>query len=414
MRTLIIGANDTGELILRDLLKTRIYPYSIIGFVDDNPALHGVSLHGYRVLGGTDALPEIIGKHRIDKLLIAIPDISGASLRKLVDLCADHHVRFKLVPSYAKLVSRGDSSPMALKDVQLEDLLDRSPVEFDRKRISEFFSGKTILVTGAAGSIGSEICRQVADHGASRIIALDINENDLYFLRLEMQKKGRDGFRHRDSQRARPAASWTRCFPSTGRRSYFTPPLTSTCLLMESCPAEALKNNVLGTYNTASSALEHGAEHFVLISSDKAVNPTNVMGASKSLAEQIISSMAGRGKTRFMAVRFGNVLGSNGSLIPILRRQIEAGGPVTITHREITRFFMTIPEAVGLVLIAAAQNEAAVCVLDMGNPVSVDALAREMISLSGLIPGKDIEIVYTGLRPGEKMTEELFDAVRAG
>ncbi len=408
LRTLILGAGGTGELLLRDILRTRIYPYQVVGFIDDSSVKWNTSIHGCRVLGGMRDLPEIIRKHRIDKLLIAIPDLPATQLREIVDMCADHHIRFKIVPSFSGLVTKGDAGPITLKDIQPDDLLDRAPVAFDNMAMASFFVDKTVLVTGAAGSIGSEICRQVCRHGARRLVALDIDENGLYFLRMELEEAAPKVSLRLEIASVRDRGRIAAVFDKYKPAIVFHAAAHKHVPLMEYCPAEALKNNVLGTWNVASAAHEHAADRFVLISTDKAIHPANVMGASKWLAEVIVRDFARKSKTGFMAVRFGNVLGSNGSLVPILQRQIARGGPVTITHPRITRFFMTIPEAVGLVLLTAMQNEGMVCVLDMGEPVSVDRLARQVISLSGLIPEKDIPIVYTGLRPGEKMYEELF------
>ncbi|MFH0910636.1 MAG: nucleoside-diphosphate sugar epimerase/dehydratase [Planctomycetota bacterium] len=408
LRTLIYGAGHTGELILRDLLRTRVYPYRIIGFVDDDPAKWSTSIHGYRVLGPASNLGQLIERHRINKILVAIPNLSPAHMRELVDVCGNHHIRFKIVPGYADIVSKGGAAPLTLKDLQLEDLLERSPVVFDQTRMAEFLLGRTVLVTGAAGSIGSEICRQVIRHGVKRLVALDINENDSYFLQLDLREAAPAADLCLEIASVRDANQVADLFDRYRPAIVFHAAAHKHVPLIEACPAEALKNNVLGTLNVARAADRFRAERFVLISTDKAVRPTSVMGASKYLSEGVVRSIARASRTRFMAVRFGNVLGSNGSLVPILQRQIARGGPVTITHPKVTRFFMTIPEAVGLVLIAALQNEGELSVLDMGEPLSVDRLARQMISLAGLIPDEDIPIVYTGLRPGEKMYEELF------
>ncbi|MHC4885357.1 MAG: polysaccharide biosynthesis protein, partial [Planctomycetota bacterium] len=408
LRTLIYGAGHTGELILRDLVRTRVYPYKVVGFIDDDPTKWNTSIHGIRVFGSLDDLSTLIQRHNIDKLLVAAPTIDGAKMRKIVDICSNHHIRFKQVPRYANLVATGDAGPITLRDVQLEDLLDRSPVTFDHTRMAEFFVGKTVLVTGAAGSIGSEICRQVANQGIKSIVAMDLNENDLYFLNMELRESHPTIEVHIEMGSIRDPERVNTVFAHHRPHLVFHAAAHKHVPLMETCPAEAVKNNVLGTYNVVEAAHQYHAERFVLISTDKAVRPTNVMGASKRLAEFIIHKKDQASSTRYMAVRFGNVLGSNGSLVPILSRQIAKGGPITITHPKITRFFMTIPEAVGLVLVASVQIEGNLCVLDMGEPLSIDRLARQMISLSGLIPDKDIKIIYTGLRPGEKMYEELF------
>jgi FlaA1/EpsC-like NDP-sugar epimerase len=408
LRTLIYGAGDTGALILRDLLRTRIYPYIPVGFIDDSASKWNTSIQGVRVFGGIDDLHDIISKHKIDKLLIAADDIKPSKLRKIVDICSDSHVKFKMVPNYAELVAKGDAGPIVLKDVQLEDLLERTPVTFDHTTMAEFFVDKTVLITGAAGSIGSEICRQAGSQGIRRLIAFDMNENDLYFLKLDLEDLCPAVKTHIEIGSIQDKGRLEDVFAKYNPEIVFHAAAHKHVPLIEFCPSEGLKNNILGTKNVAECADKFSSERFVLISTDKAVKPTNIMGACKCLAEYFIRDINKRSKTRFMAVRFGNVLGSNGSLVHILKRQIAKGGPVTITHPKITRFFMTIPEAVGLVLLASVQSDGEICVLDMGEPLSVDRLAREMISLMGLIPDKDIKIVYTGLRPGEKMYEELF------
>lgn len=409
LRTLIVGADHEGAMILRDLLLTNVYPYEVVGFVDDTPSRWNISIHGRRVLGTCEDLPDLIARHRIDKLLIADPAITGARLRAIVDVCSSFHVRYKVIPPYADVVRENPATPMTLRDIELEDLLDRKPVRFDHERMAAFFAGKVALVTGAAGSIGSEICRQLVRQGVRRLIALDINENDLYFLHMDLKEIRGDCEYRLEIASVRDEAAVERVFEAYKPHLIFHAAAHKHVPLMEYCPVEALKNNVLGTVILAEAARRHEAEGFVFISTDKAVRPTNIMGASKALGEMVVRDLndATPG-TMYMAVRFGNVLGSNGSLVPILKRQISRGGPVTVTHPNITRYFMTIPEAVGLVLVAAAQQEGATCVLDMGEPLSIDRLAKSMIALAGLVPDKDIPIQYTGLRPGEKMYEELF------
>ncbi len=408
LRTMIYGAGSSGEMILRDILRSRIYPYDVIGFIDDDPAKWRTSIHGRVVMGAACELPELIKKHQIEKLLIAIPSLKGENLRAVIDLCSDYHVRFKIVPDYTKLMAQGNAGPIMLKDIQLEDLLKREPVQFDARIMADFFLNKTVLVTGAAGSIGSELCRQVASHGAKRLILVDINENDLYFLRMELMQKAPQLQMRFLITSVRDPESIKKIMLEEKPQTVFHAAAHKHVPLMEDCPLEAIKNNVFGTLNVAKAAHEAGVHSFVLISTDKAVRPSSVMGATKRLCEFVIWDLLEKSKTRYMAVRFGNVLGSNGSLIQILQRQISAGGPVTITHPKITRYFMTIPEAVGLVLIASVQQEGSLCVLDMGKQLNIESLAREMISLSGLIPDQDIKVVYTGLRPGEKMYEELI------
>lgn len=407
VRTIIFGAGHSGQLLLRDMLHSEPYPHRVIGYIDDNPVKIGTRILGLPVLGRLEDLPELIDKRRVKKVLIAITKLPAARLRHLVDICAGKHVQFKKIPNYHELIQQG-GKPLALQDLKLEDLLRREPVKFDNTVLAEFFIGKTVLVTGAAGSIGSELCCQLAGVGIKKLVALDINENDLYFLNLSMQESYPEvsfaiAFGSiRDSNRLEEV------FALHQPNIVFHAAAHKHVPLMEDCPREALANNVLGTIAVAECAKRHHVERFVLISTDKAVRPANVMGATKYLAERAVERIAHGAEGRFMAVRFGNVLGSAGSLIPILQRQIHRGGPVTITHPQITRFFMTIPEAVGLVIIAAMQSEGTICVLDMGDPVRIDEIARHLITINGLIPEEDIPIKYVGLRPGEKMYEELF------
>lgn len=407
MKTIIFGAGYTGELLLRDIMNSDSYPYRVIGFVDDAPTKRNTRLHGMSVLGSLEDLPEIIDRYGVEKVLVSIAKLPAARLRHLVEICTGRHVKFKKIPSFNEIVKHG-AKPVALLDVKLEDLLSREAVEFDHSVLASNFANKTVLVTGAAGSIGSEICRQIAELGAKKIVCLDINENNLYFLRLDLREiapeaKIKIAFGSiRDKERV------TQIMQKHKPQIVFHAAAHKHVPLMEDCPREAVANNTLGSINVAECARDVGAEKFVLISTDKAVRPTNIMGATKHMAEVAIRKLSHGSDTSFMAVRFGNVLGSAGSLIPILQRQIEKGGPLTITHPDITRYFMTIPEAVGLVLIASVQSEGATCVLDMGEPVKVDDIAKQLITLNGMTPDKDIAIKYIGLRPGEKMYEELF------
>ncbi len=407
IRTLIFGAGHTGQLLLRDMIHSESYPYRIVGYIDDNPIKIGTRIMGVPVLGRLEDLPEIISKRKVKKVLIAISKLPATRLRHLVDICAGKHVQFKKIPNYMEIVQQG-SKPLALQDLKLEDLLRREPVKFDNTILAEYFIGKIVLVTGAAGSIGSELCRQLAGLGIKKLVALDINENDLYFLNLSMQESHPELAFSIAFGSIRDSHRLDEIFTMHAPNIVFHAAAHKHVPLMEDCPREALANNVLGTIAVAECARRHNVERFVMISTDKAVRPANVMGATKYLAERAVGRISDGANGRFMAVRFGNVLGSAGSLIPILQRQIRRGGPVTITHPQITRFFMTIPEAVGLVIIAAVQNEGTICVLDMGDPVRIDEIARHLITLNGLIPDEDIAIKYVGLRPGEKMFEELF------
>lgn len=407
--TLIYGAGHTGELITRDLSHSNLYPYRLVGFIDDQPSRMNASIHGVRVLGTRTELPTLIDRHQIEMVIVAIPSLAAACLREVVEMCNEKHIRFKIAPDYAQALSRhNEAGVVALKDIQLEDLIERKSVNFDVAKAEALFTGKRILITGAAGSIGSELCRQLARQDISALIALDLNENDLYFLDLELRDIAPELSVSIVVASVREKDSLSRLFLLHRPDLVFHAAAHKHVPLMEAAPAEAIKNNILGTLYTAECAVACGAERFVLISTDKAVRPANIMGASKRLAEMVVRNLDCTGTTRFMAVRFGNVLGSNGSLVPILQRQIAKGGPVTITHPEVTRYFMSIPEAVGLVLAAAVQHEGFLSVLDMGEPVLIERLARTIIVLSGQVPDKDIKIVYTGLRPGEKLHEELF------
>lgn len=406
--TLILGAGTAGEMILRDLIRSRNSHYRILGFVDDGPSKASVSIQGYRVLGKCRDLPQLVAKLGIRQLLIAMPSAPASKLREVVSLCSDENIQFKIVPGYAEMVNKAGDRQATLKDIQLEDLLERDPVQFDHAQMERLFAGKTVLVTGAAGSIGSELCRQLLRQDVAKLVMLDINENDLYLNALDFRNQRSDLPIICEIANIRESSSLWRVFDRHRPTIVFHAAAHKHVPLMEHNPVEALRNNVQGTTNLAELADQFNCERFVLVSTDKAVNPTSVMGATKRLAEAVVRDCNKRSRTKYMTVRFGNVLGSNGSLIKILEQQIKRGGPVTITHPEITRYFMTIPEAVGLILVAVAQDEGALCVLDMGEQFKVDHLARQMITLCGLVPDRDIKVQYIGLRPGEKMYEELW------
>ena len=404
-RTLIVGAGAAGEMLYRDLQRSGDHHYQVLGFVDDDPAMWSSLLGGRRVLGGIRALPKLIEDLRVQTLLIAIPRLSPAIVREVVSICAGLNVQIKVLPvSYIYFQEQGAAS--MLHDLAPQDLLARQPVTFNEHERS-LLAGRRVLVTGAAGSIGSEICEQLLSLGVNQLLGVDINENGLYLLerRLGKQHHGRlqvDVVDIRD--RARVEALMARFAP----HDVFHAAAHKHVPLMEAAPAEAVKNNVGGTGHVLLAAEQFKVERFVFISSDKAVAPSSVMGATKRVGELMTRAVAGRSGLQGCAVRFGNVLGSDGSVVPLFRQQIEAGGPVTITHPEMRRYFMTIPEAVGLVLKAAYGNFGELCVLDMGEPVRIVDLARQMISMAGLVPDVDIQIEFTGLRPGEKLNEELM------
>jgi FlaA1/EpsC-like NDP-sugar epimerase len=405
-RALILGAGRGGELLVRDLLRNkRFLP---IGFLDDAPKNRGRELHGVRVLGAIDDLGDHLEQLAIDTVLVAMPSAGRNTMRRIVEVCRGHDVRCVTLPSVREL---GDAEVGAeqLREIRIEDLLGREMIALDNTGLHALLGGKRVLVTGAGGSIGSELCRQVSQYGVEGLLMVDNGEFNLYQIEQEMNGRCPEGGVEallgdvRDPVRMESIIRTFRPHILLHAAAYKHVPL------IENNPAEGVKTNVFGTRKMADLAVEFGVEKFLLVSTDKAVNPTNVMGASKRVAEVYCQAMNSRGVTAFITTRFGNVLGSAGSVVPLFRQQIETGGPVTVTHPEITRFFMTIPEAVSLILQATAMGQGGeIFVLDMGRPVKVVDLAREMIHLSGRIPEKDIEIRFIGLRPGEKLHEELF------
>jgi FlaA1/EpsC-like NDP-sugar epimerase len=411
-RALIVGAGGSGDLLLRDLHRSREHAYDVVGFVDDDGAKWGTSIGGRPVLGPLSAIPELARRRGVHELLFAIPRMPHARLCEIVAACAELKLTYKVVPVSFSYLNDRVSSAM-LHDLAPEDLLARSQAEFDEEEMRALLRGRRVLVTGAAGSIGSEICRQVARYGPQALVLADINENDLYFLyrHLEQEHPGLPVFAEvadiRDAERLVQLGRQHRI------QDVFHAAAHKHVPLMEETPEEAIKNNVLGCLNVVNMAEAVGASRFVLISTDKAVNPSSVMGASKHVAEMIVRSRAGKGHGGFTAVRFGNVLGSAGSVVPLFKQQIAAGGPVTVTHPDCRRFLMTIPEAVGLVILAGLGGYGDLCILEMGEPIRILDLARMMITLAGLVPDRDMPIVYTGLRPGEKLDEELMTADEA-
>lgn len=404
--TLIVGAGDLGEATLRLLQETVGARQEVVGFVDDDPAKAAVTIHGRRVLGTVADLPGLVARYGIRETIIAIGTPPPALVHRVVQACAGKGVKVRIVPTLRGLLSR-ELRAAPMREVAIEDLLGREPVVLDRKAVLENIQGRRILVTGAGGSIGSELARQVAQYQPSLLILLDNGESALFEIDRELQKLAPNVKRVAVVGDIRDAATVDRVFARTRPQRVFHAAAYKHVPLMEDHPVEAVWNNVHGTLLVAQAADTCGADSFLMISTDKAVRPANVMGATKRCAELAVVSMP-RNHTTFVAVRFGNVLGSNGSVVPIFRKQIEEGGPVTVTHPEMTRYFMTIPEAVELVLQANVIGKPGdVFVLDMGEPVRIDDLARKMITLSGLVPDQDIKIVYTGLRPGEKLYEEL-------
>lgn len=408
IRVLIFGAGEAGQLLAWRFLNLRQgRDYRLVGFVDDNPAKLGMRVHGRPVLGDRQAIPELVTRHKVDVIIIAIHGLNGQALRGILDACEHAPVRIKLLPDILELAQRTNGLPL-IRDVTLEDLIGRRPVEIDHHACRSLLAGKTVLVTGAAGSIGSELCRQIARFGPQSLLMLDNNESGLFDLATELQAGlGSPPIRSIIADVTnRPKMA--RLFAEHRPQVVFHAAAYKHVPLMEAYPEEAVRVNVLGTLTVADLACAHSAERFVLISTDKAVHPTCVMGATKRLGELLVSSVSGQGRTLCTGVRFGNVLGSRGSVVPTFEKQIEMGGPVTITHPEMTRYFMSIPEAVSLVIQAATITQGGdLFVLDMGEQVRIEELAERLIRLRGLRPGIDIPIKYTGVRPGEKLHEEL-------
>ncbi|RKH12652.1 polysaccharide biosynthesis protein [Corallococcus praedator] len=406
-RTLIVGAGSAGDLLLRDLMRGQGNSWHVIGLVDDDPGKQGTFLNGKPVLGVIDALPELMTKHRVTQVLIAIPRLSPERTRHILSLCRHESVSFKIIPASFAYLDEKITAAM-LHDLSPEHLLPRDAVSFDHDEVHRLVSGRRVLVTGGAGSIGSEITRQLAGHAPSSLVVVDINENELYLLVRQLQARYPGLPVSSIVADIRDLDRMMRIGQEYRPQYVFHAAAHKHVPLMEDSPEEAIKNNVFGTQNVARMADACGAERFVLISTDKAVKPSSVMGASKRLAEMVIQDIAVTSRTTFCAVRFGNVLGSAGSVVPLFKQQIQAGGPVTVTHPDCTRYFMIIPEAVGLVVLAGLSGYGELCILDMGAPVRIAELAANMITMTGRVPDKDISIVYTGLRPGEKLEETLM------
>lgn len=406
-KTIIVGAGSAGDLLLRDLLRSTEHSYEVVGLVDDDPRKRGTHLGGKPVLGNTTELPMLVERFGVAQLLIAIPRLSAQKVREILKLCSSLKLQYKMIPvSFAYLNDRIAVS--MLHELVPEDLLNREPTGFSPEEIGRLVAGKRVLVTGAAGSIGSEIARQVARFRPESLALVDINENDLYFLYRELQEKVPGLRLSAEIGDIRDGRRMLGLGEIHSPQYVFHAAAHKHVPLMEDSPGEAVKNNVFGTANVARMADVCRAERFVLISTDKAVHPSSVMGATKRVAEFVVRDIARRSSTRYTAVRFGNVLGSAGSVVPIFKRQIERGGPVSVTHPECTRYFMTVSEAVGLVLLAGLGDYGELCILDMGEAIRIVDLARHMISMAGLVPGIDVKIEFTGLRPGEKISENLM------
>ncbi len=408
-RVMIIGAGDAGSMLIKELLFQKELKRKPVLLIDDDMKKHGSTVQGIPVRGCRKKIGLLAEKYRIDEIIMALPSASQNDMAEILSICKETRCTLKKLPGFCEMMDE-EVSYKHIRDVKLEDLLGRDEVRLNTEEISDYLKGETVLVTGGGGSIGSELCRQIARFNPGKLIVLDIYENCAYELQNELLHKYGKKLDFevligsvRDTARLRSVFSKYR--PGV----VFHAAAHKHVPLMEANPAEAIKNNVIGTLNAAECASEFGVKRFVLISTDKAVNPTSVMGASKRMAEMIVQSMNRSSSTRFAAVRFGNVLGSSGSVIPLFRKQIEQGGPVTVTHPNVTRFFMTIPEAAQLVIQAGAMaNGGEIFILDMGKPIKIADLARDLIRLSGLEPDIDIRIEFTGLRPGEKLFEELL------
>lgn len=413
-RVLIVGAGEAGDTIIKELKSHNDLNANPVAIIDDDIKIHGRRIHGVPIVGDRSAIVETVKKYFVDEIIIAIPTANRGRIRDIVHECKQTKTKIKILPSVHELID-GEVTVNQIREVEIKDLLGRDPVCLDTEAIKAYIQGKRILVTGGGGSIGSELCRQMARFKPKELVILDIYENNVYDLQNELIRK----YNGHDSEgdlkmsvviaSVRDARRIDRIIQEKRPDVIFHAAAHKHVPLMESNPSEAIKNNILGTYNVVKAADKHKVEKFVMISTDKAVNPTNVMGATKRFCEMIVQSFSKVSDTEYVAVRFGNVLGSNGSVIPLFKRQIAEGGPVTVTHEDIIRYFMTIPEAAQLVLQAATMAKGGeIFVLDMGRPVKIMDLARDLIKLSGLDPDKDIKIAITGLRPGEKLYEELL------
>ena len=441
-RVMLIGAGNAGQMILRDMSQTERPEDKVVCIIDDDPNKWGRYLEGVPVVGGRDDILLSVKKYHVNKIYLAIPSATAQEKRDLLDICSHTDCELKQLPGMYQFLT-GQVSVAAMKDVSVEDLLGRDPIQADMQEVFDFIHGKRVLVTGGGGSIGSELCRQIAAHDPAELIIFDIYENNAYDIQLELKANYPDLKLTTLIGSVRDSRRIFQVFDTYRPQIVYHAAAHKHVPLMEDSPCEAIKNNTIGTYKTAYAAMVHGCERFVLISTDKAVNPTNVMGTTKRLCEMIIQCFdakikAGKAdelpqlfthmgfenadkdgsgrvfqniRTEFVAVRFGNVLGSNGSVIGVFKKQIAKGGPVTVTHPDIIRYFMTIPEAVSLVMLAGTYAHGGeIFVLDMGRPVKIDTLARNLIKLAGFKPEVDIQIAYTGLRPGEKLYEEKLMA----
>ncbi len=406
VKVLIVGAGEAGILLLKEY-KNNPALGEVVGFIDDDKAKHNETIHGIRILGDKNAIAGVVQIYGVEEIILAIPSAKGEVIRSLIECCQIPNVKLRIIPGLTKILS--GQLEVGPREVKPEDLLGRETVSIDEGEIAKYLKGKRVLVTGAAGSIGSELCRQAAGFFPAEIILIDHNENNLYFLTIELKAKFRDLNIKSVIGDINDIGLLKKVFSGFKPQVVFHAAAFKHVPLMEENPIAAVKNNALGSRNMVYAAHHYKVERFVLISTDKAVNPINVMGLSKRLAEIFLQAKARRSQTKFMAVRFGNVLGSDGSVVPLFKKQIEAGGPITITHPDTTRYFMSIKEAVLLVLQAGAIGTGGeIFILDMGEQIKIVDLARDLVALSGLELGKDILIEYIGLRPGEKIKEELL------
>ncbi len=407
-RILLIGAGEAAHIILSEIGSAKLYSHSsVVGVIDDDPMKKGLNINGHKIIGGREMIVDAVERFRVDTIIFAIPSCAEKDRKEILEICQATGCQLKTLPTLEELPE--DFNINQLRNVEIEDLLGREPIRTDLHEIMNYVVNKRVLITGGGGSIGSELCRQIAAYKPQQLIIFDIYENTTYEIQLELQKK----FPSLDLQVRIGSICDERLLNDLMEE--FRPHIIYHAAahkhvpLMEDSPRESVQNNVFGTYNVVEAADRWNVDRFVMISTDKAVNPTNVMGATKRICEMIVQSFDRISKTEFVAVRFGNVLGSHGSVIPLFKQQLREGGPLTVTHREIIRYFMTIPEAVSLVLQAGALARGGeIFVLDMGEPVKIVSLAENLIRLSGLEPYKDIDIVFTGLRPGEKLFEELL------
>lgn len=407
---MVVGGGNAGEMLIREITNSCYVNKRVVCIVDDTPSKIGRYIHGIKVVGNRHAIPRAVKEYDVHEIMIAIPSASAQEIKEILDICKETGCELKRLPGIYQLVN-GDISVAKLKEVDVNDLLGREPVSVDISSIMDYVSGKVVLVTGGGGSIGSELCRQIAAHNPKRLVIVDIYENTTYDVQNELKRKFPNLNLAVLIASVRNTKRIDLIFETYRPDIVYHAAAHKHVPLMEDSPNEAVKNNVLGTWKVVQAADKWRVKRFVMISTDKAVNPTNIMGATKRVCEMIVQTYNNRSRTEFVAVRFGNVLGSNGSVIPLFKKQIEQGGPVTVTHPDIIRYFMTIPEAVSLVLQAGAYAKGGeIFILDMGDPVRIADLARNLILLSGHKPDVDIRIEFTGLRPGEKLYEEKLMA----